>query len=280
MNSEIYLVYQGMRARQRALDVTANNIANASTTGFKAERMLYRSVEAAQLEAQQGARQLASGSANSSAAQFAANQLSNGAAQSVNTRTALESQLMKEINVMTGGATDFSAGSLHSTGRSLDAALIGDGFFAVQTPRGERYTRAGSFTLDASGQLVTQSGDLVIGQSGGITVPPGEVSIGSDGTISVNNRTVDQLKIVRFPEPKVMLLKEGSALFAANEGVRPREDNQSRVAQGSLELSNVNTLAEMAAMIQNGREFESLQRSISMMMNDLGRKVASELGRI
>lgn len=272
MNSEVYLVYQGMRARQRTLDVLANNIANASTTGFKADRMLYRSVEAAQAEAQQTLRGRQTGEANALAAQSTTGRPDDQAP--------LATRLLNEINVVTGGATDYASGSMHTTGRSLDAAIVGDGFFAVQTNRGERYTRAGSFTLDASGQLVTQGGDLVVGQSGPITVPPGEISIGADGTLSVNNRVVDQLKIVSFPEPRTMLIKEGSTLFAATEGVRPREDNQSRVEQGSLELSNVNTLAEMAAMMQNNREFESLQRSISLMMNDLGRKVASELGRI
>lgn len=272
MNSEVYLVYQGMRARQRTLDVLANNIANASTTGFKADRLLYRSVEASQIEAQQALRGRQAGTANALTESTDANAPDN--------QTPLAARLMNEVNVVTGGATDYGSGSLHSTGRSLDAAIVGDGFFAVQTNRGERYTRAGSFTLDASGQLVTQSGDLVLGQGGPITVPPGEVSIGADGTVSVNNRVVDQLKVVNFSDPRTMLVKEGATLFAAGEGVRPRADNQSRVEQGSLEMSNVNTIAEMAAMMQNNREFESLQRSISMMMNDLGRKVASELGRL
>lgn len=269
MNTEIYVIYQGMRARQRALEVTANNIANASTSGFKADRLLYRSFEAAQLEAQQ------SPSAPNPAPGAGA-----PAGAAGQTAAALTPQPLGEQNLVTGGTTDFSRGSIRQTGRSLDVAITGDGFFAVQTPRGERYTRAGSFTLDAAGQLVTQSGDLVKGQNGGITIPPGEVSFGEDGTITVNGKNIDRLKVVRFADPRASLLKEGASLFAAAPGIRPREDNASQIEQGALELSNVNTVAEMAAMMQTGREFESLQRSISLMMNELGRKVASELGRI
>lgn len=285
MNSESYVIYQGMRARQRALDVIANNIANASTTGFKADRLLYRSFEAAQQEAEQTAQP--AGTVNtpaspiSPAAPQTPNQPANAAATPDNKTASTENNFRKgEMNIVTSGATDFSQGSIRPTGRSLDVALNGDGFIAVQTPRGERYTRAGSFTLDRSGQLVTQNGDLVLGQGGPITIPAGEVNFGADGTISVGGSRVDQLKVVRFNNPHAGLVKEGSSLFAAVNGTRPLADNKTSVEGGSLEMSNVNNIAEMAAMMQNGREFESLQRSISVMMNELGRKVASEIGKL
>ncbi|HVG39486.1 MAG TPA: flagellar basal-body rod protein FlgF [Pyrinomonadaceae bacterium] len=273
MNSDAYIVYQGMRARQRALDVIANNIANASTSGFKADRLLYRSFEAAEQEAQANAAPDPAGAASP-------NTTAAAATESKPTDEVDAARLKREMNIVTSGATDFSQGSIRQTGRSLDVALNGDGFFAVQTPRGERYTRAGSFALDAAGQLVTQNGDLVLGSGGPITVPPGEISFGADGTISAGGKNFDRLKIVRFNDARAALVKEGSALFAAADGVRPREDNRTGVEGGALEMSNVNTLTEMAAMMQNGREFESLQKSISLMMNDLGRKVATEIGRI
>lgn len=277
MNSEAYLVYQGMRARQRALDVLANNLANASTAGFKADRLLYRSVEAAQLEALGANGKVAPQGSSAASSEV---QTPQQTAQSIADAAAADPATAREVNMLTNGTIDYSSGAMRQTGRSLDMAIAGDGLFAVQTARGERYTRAGSFTLDASGQLVTAGGDLVIGQNGGITIPPGELSVGSDGTISVDGRQIDRLKIVAFADPRSMLIKEGASLFAAGGGVRPREDDASRVEQGMLEGSNVNSITEMAAMIQNGREFESLQRSISLMMNDLGRKVSTELGRL
>ncbi len=159
-------------------------------------------------------------------------------------------------------------------------ALSGDAFLVVQTPRGERYTRAGAFTLDSAGQLVTQNGDLVVADGGPLTLPPGEPSIGEDGAVSVNNQTVGRLKLVRFNDPRTALLKEGSSLFVASGSERPQEATGATVIRGALEMSNVNAVSEMVAMMQNSREFDSLQRSITLLMNDLGRKVSSEIGRI
>jgi flagellar basal-body rod protein FlgF len=282
MNQGLYAAYLGMRARQRALETIANNIANASTTGFKADRMLYRSIEAAEIEALR-ARQSADATGQATpTTEPAANAAANGSVgsdQPASLASAIAHQ-GRALGVLSSGMTDHSPGSIHLTGRALDVALDGDGFLVVQTPRGPRYTRAGSLTLDASGQLVTHSGDLVVGQGGPITVPPGEISIGEDGSISVKNQTVDRLKLVRFSDPRAALVKEGAALFAAADGARPAEDNTTRVVQGALETSNVNAVSEMAAMIQNGREFDSLQRSITLMMNNVGRKVAEEIGRI
>src|SRR4029077_18222581 len=100
----------------------------------------------------------------------------------------------RNVGVVTAQATDFSTGSIRETSRSLDVSLDGDGFLVVQTARGERYTRQGSFTLDNSGQLVTQGGDLVVGDGGPITIPPGEVSIGDDGTVTSDGKVAGRLK--------------------------------------------------------------------------------------
>ncbi len=243
MNNGLYAAFLGMRARQRTLEVQANNIANASTTGFKAERLMYGSVEAIEQgsETQQG---LVSG-------------------------------------VTTTHKTDFSQGSIRETGRNLDVAINGDGFLQIQTQQGARYTRAGNLTLDATGQLVTKNGDLVVGQNGPITVPKGgELSIGKDGSLSVDGNNFEKLKIIRFENPVNALQKEGSSLFSLTGEEQPQDDAKSSVLQGTLESSNINSVTEMAAMIKNNREFESLQRSISLMMNDLGRKISSEIGRI
>ncbi len=244
MNNGLYTAFLGMRARQRTLDAQANNIANASTTGFKAERLIYTSFEA----------------------------LRKGASDQQN----------NVVGVSATGATDFTAGTIRETGRSLDLAIDGDGFLSIQTVRGERYTRAGSLSLDANGQLVTANGDLVIGENGAITIPPkGELSVGKDGTLAVGGQIFDRLKLVSFQNPATALTKEGDALFTATGTEQPNAANSSsKVIQGSLESSNINSISEMVAMINNNREFESLQKSVSLLMNDLGRKISGEIGKM
>ncbi len=244
MNNGLYTAFLGMRSRQRTLDVQASNIANASTNGFKAQRLLYTSFDAA----------------------------AKGATDKQN--------LM--AGVQTSSATDFTSGDIRETGRSLDVAINGDAFLQIQTPNGTRYTRAGNFTLDASGQLVTHKGDLVIGENGAITIPPGggELSIGADGTLSVGGQAFDKLQVVRFENPATALTQEGESLFLANGAEQPVANVNSKVVQGALESSNVNSISEMVAMINNSREFESLQKSVSMMMNDIGRKISGEIGKM
>jgi flagellar basal-body rod protein FlgF len=284
MNSALYTAYQGMRARQQRLDLIANNIANASTSGFKADRLLYRSVVAAELEATKGTE--ASGAAGTAANPQTAN--TNGAAidpaaataPNVTTARVTPAGLARDVGVVTAQTTDFSHGSVHETSRSLDVSLEGEGFLVVQTARGERYTRQGSFTLDNAGQLVTQGGDLIVGDSGPITVPPGEVSIGEDGTVTANGKFAGRLKLAQFADLNQALTKEGSSLFVATGRQVATEATGTRVVQGTLEGSNVNSLTEMVAMMQNTREFESLQKAVSTMMNDVGKTVATELGRI
>jgi flagellar basal-body rod protein FlgF len=243
MNYGLYTAFLGMRSRQRTLDTQSNNIANASTTGYKAERLLYSAIEATK----------------------------KGGGDKQNLVAGVE----------TSSRVDFSAGSIQETGRSLDMAIEGDAFLQIQTKQGVRYTRAGNFSLDANGQLVTHNGDLVVGTRGAISVPQGgELSIGQDGTLSVGGQEIDRLKVVRFNNPAMALKKEGNALFVATGAEQPSENVNSKVVQGALESSNINPISEMVTMINNNREFESLQKSVSLLMNDLGRKISSEIGKM
>ena len=280
MNTSLYSAFLGMRARQRALDATANNIANASTAGFKAERILYRTIAAAESQAQRAQNSSAGSTVKTPAAptvQTAAT--AQTSAQAANQSDGIANPDVRSTGVVTSGATDFTPGAVRETGRALDVALDGDGFLVVQTPRGERYMRAGNLTLDNAGQLVTQRGEMVVGESGPITIPPGEVAIGEDGTISVGGRTIDRLKVVRFDNPQAALVKEGDSMFVATGKETASAAEGARVMQGTLEVSNVNTVTEMVAMMQNNREFEALQHSITMM-RELGRKVMADVGKI
>jgi flagellar basal-body rod protein FlgF len=243
MNYGLYSIFLGMRSRQKTLDVQANNIANASTTGFKADRLLYSTFEA--------------------------------------DKKGTSDKQNLVAGVSTSGSADFSEGALQQTGRSLDVAIDGDAFLQIQTPRGVRFTRAGNLSLNASGQLVTKNGDLVVGENGAITVPPnGEITIGEDGSLASGGQPFDRLKLVRFNSPTNALMKEGDSLFMGTGAEQPQENVNSKVVQGSLENSNINTISEMVAMINNNREFESLQKSVSLLMNDIGRKISGDLGKM
>ena len=242
MNPGLYTAFLGMRARQRTLEVQANNIANSSTDGFKAEKLSYQTVEADK----------------------------KGRPESQPTVT----------GVVTTTNTDFSSGTVRETGGVLDASIRGDAFFQIQTDRGVRYTRAGSFTQDSSGQLITKKGDLVVGQEGAITRPrDSKVDFGPDGAINSEGNQIAKLKIVRFENPVEALKKDGDSMFAATGKEEPKDAPGSTVIQGTLESSNVRPIKEMVSMINNTREFDSLQRSITLMMNDIGRKISSEIGR-
>jgi flagellar basal-body rod protein FlgF len=243
MNYGLYNIFLGMRARQNTLENQANNIANASTVGFKAQRMIYSTFEA-------------------------------------------EKRADNDRQLLVAGAsaqtqTDFSMGSIQQTGRSLDVAIEGDAFLQVQTPRGLRFTRAGNMTVNDAGQLVTKNGDLVIGEKGPITIPRDtKISIGEKGTIDAAGVKVDSLQLVRFNNPATALVKEGDTMFAANGTEAPVATTAGKVISGSLETSNINTVSEMVSMINNNREFESLQRSLTLLMNDMGRKISGEIGKI
>jgi len=232
-----------MRSRQNTLEAQANNIANASTNGFKAERLIYSSVE------------------------------------SQKKGTGDKQNLV--VGVSTSSGTDFTEGSIQQTGRSLDVAIDGDAFIQIQTPRGVRFTRAGNLSINPGGQLATKNGDLVVGETGPITVPQdGELSIGSDGSLASAGAVVDQIKLVRFNNPTTALLKDGNSMFAMTGTEQPQVNTKSTVTQGALENSNINSVTEMVAMINNNREFDSLQKSVTLLMNDMGRKISGEIGKL
>ncbi|MBL8207799.1 MAG: flagellar basal-body rod protein FlgF [Blastocatellia bacterium] len=295
MNYGLYSAFLGMRARQRTLETIANNIANASTSGFKADRLFHHSIELAEaslFRARDAGLQLTPEDARAQAARQLVLGPSTIDASSATPGTPTPNTTFEAANppdsiarvfgLSSGGVTDFTAGVMRETGRPLDVALDGEGFFVVQTPRGERYTRAGALTVDASGQLVTQRGELIVSEGGPITIRQGkgELSIGADGSVSVDKQTVGKLRVVRFDNAREALAKEGDSLFMATGKEQPQDANGTRVVQGVLELSNVNAVTEMATMMHNSREFDSLQRSITLMMNDIGRKIATEIGRV
>jgi flagellar basal-body rod protein FlgF len=173
--------------------------------------------------------------------------------------------------------TDFSQGPLKYTGNELDVALSSQGFFKIETPNGLKYTRDGSFSINAQGILVTGNGDAVLGQNGPITVEGGEVYIGRDGQVVVNNESVDKILVVDFDEPQ-LLRKEGGSYYSyqgENKGISTAPDAE--IQQKYSESSNVNSTQEIIKMIETYRAFESVEKAIQsidaltgQMVNDYG----------
>jgi len=152
--------------------------------------------------------------------------------------------------------TSFVQGALTQTGGSLDFAIEGDGFFLIETPNGERLSRAGAFSVDSAGDLVTPDGLRVLDAGGApLFVPPdaGTISVSSDGTMSADGRLLGQIGMVRPTDPLSMIREDG-VMFLSEAGFEPAEN--SRILQGFIENSNVDSVTSIARMIEVQRAYE------------------------
>jgi flagellar basal body rod protein FlgG len=227
-----------MRTRLEELDRLAFDLANVSTAGYKTERLAKRSSQ----------------------------------------REEFGNVLEAAVDVVTVDTKiDFRPGTLATTGRDLDVAIDGRGFFEIETPRGMRYTRNGSFHRRADGLLTTSDGEPVLGDGGQITLGTGAISISPDGTIKSGEAIAGRLRVVEFPSEKD-LIRESGARFRALTGAQP-EEIDARVVGGALEQSNVSVVDRMAALTELSRGFEALQRGVTTLMNDLDARAISELVR-
>jgi len=245
VNSGIYTAFSGLKAHSEALEITANNIANMNTVGFKGDKAFHT---------------LLGKTINDSG-------YPSGMGLTVN------SSIRTDRNI------DYSDGDMISTGRNLDVAIRGDGFLTVETPRGERYTRNGNFHLDMNSMLRTADGNPVLGVSGRpITLGPGEVHISADGGLYQDGVEIDRFRIVVFQD-RSQLEKEGATLFVNTGLETPQPRTNVFVLSGYLEGANINAIRSMVDMISAMRHFESIQRSVNHEMNDMNGKVIERLGR-
>jgi flagellar basal-body rod protein FlgF len=221
MDNAGYIALSRMIAQERALEVRAANIANTGTPGFKGESVVFSDY----LVQQQGVATPPGG---------------------------------RTIQMVQDRATyrDFTQGQLSKTGNPLDLALRGDGFFVVQTPRGERYTRAGRFSLSASGQIVDTGGNAVLGVDGQpMTVPPGStgLNVAADGSISADGGPIGQFRVVQFDDQQGMTA-EGASLFTTTQPTRTAA--QPQVVQGTVEGANIEPVVELNSMMSEMRDFD------------------------
>lgn len=164
---------------------------------------------------------------------------------------------------------DASQGPLQSTGRPLDLAIEGDGYFCAQTPDGVRYTRNGAFQISQNRDIVTSSGHLVMGRKGAINVGnSAQVEVTSDGRVFKDGAEADQLRVVTLPEDS--LVKSGDSLFDSTGAAR---EGEPQIRSGFLEKSNVSVVSEMIAMISATRHYEACAKALSAQDEMLGQAV-------
>lgn len=173
--------------------------------------------------------------------------------------------------------TDFTLGHIGYTGNELDVALGDQGFFKIQTPKGIRYTRDGSFTLNVNRELVTQNGDIVLGKNGPIKIHGNNVSIKTNGEVVVDNRPVNDIAVMDFKEPR-LLRKEGSSYYTYHGKETDIFTAENiNVKQSHIEGSNVNSTVEMVKMLDALRAFESVQKSIQCI-DEITDKIVNDPG--
>jgi flagellar basal-body rod protein FlgF len=193
-------------------------------------------------------------------------------------REALTAARSPDIASVGAGTTriDGQAGALQQTGSPLDLALEGDGYFAVATANGPRYTRAGNFQLDDARNLVNAEGQKLRGEGGApITIPPEAttISVGADGSVSADGAQIGTLELVRFAPAQMK--REGGSLFSATG--RPIAGDPPKVRAGMLESSNVNVVRGVVDLVKVSRTYESLMRMIQGY-HDIESRAARELG--
>ena len=231
----VYAAAAGMITQRERLDVIANNLANVSTAAFKRAEPISRGFyqvfaeEIARFPGIRGSRDVPGGGS-----------------------------MLDVTN------DDFSPGPVVDTGNPLDVALEGSGFFVIDTPQGERYTRAGNFSLNSFGQLVTQSGHSVLGQRGPILAQGESVQISPNGDVLVDGNAVDRILLVDFFRP-YKLTKYGQNLYGVSEEVRQTQSTtvEMNVRVGALEQSNVNPITELTLLMDTARSYEAHQRVIA-----------------
>jgi flagellar basal-body rod protein FlgF len=233
----------GLQSRMEALDLVANNLANTTTGGFKLDREFYSLFTTADEASADGA--------------------------------------STSLPLIQKQWTDFSQGVLTPTGNSLDLALSGKGFFAVNGPSGQLYTRNGSFQLSTSGVLTTSDGYPVRSTNGQPiqTQSQASIEVSADGSVTQGEQTVGRLQIVDFQDRSV-LQKLGNSYFTVSD---PKAQSiaaaDASVQQGKVENSNVAPAESAVRLVGLMRQFEMLQKAITIT-TDMNKQALAEVARV
>ncbi len=245
MDSGFYAACTALMARSQTLDLIANNLANVSTPGYRAQHDSFSSLFATATGAPLSGLNLA----------------------------------VNDYSVLGNSQLDLSQGSLERTGNDLDLGIQGAGFFAVQTANGQMFTRDGNFHVSAKGELVTSAGDTVLGTDNRpIPIVGAPVSVAPDGTISVNGALAGQLKVVNFPAGTPLQSVGKTYYSAPDKTAIPAA--QASIQQGMLESSNVNPVASSIELITVQRYAELMQRALTMFHTEMNQVATQDLPRV
>ncbi|MCH3959637.1 MAG: flagellar basal-body rod protein FlgF [Selenomonas sp.] len=262
----LYTAGAGMITETKRTDTIANNLANANTSGYKRDDAINREFAPMLI------RRINDGKMQNDVTSIKGFSLG-GVAPVVGT-LGLGSYI-DEI------ATDHTQGGFQTTGNPLDLAISGDGYFAVQTPQGVRYTRDGNFYKSAAGQLQTVNGQAVLDNQGRpITIPAGatRISVDEKGQIQADNQTIATLQFVQFGPNRRALLKQGNSLYYPQAGAQPQAATGA-IQQGMLENSNTNVVSEMVELINNYRIYEAGSKAVTTQDTMLDKSV-NEVGKL
>ena len=241
MDAGIFSAVSGSLAAQTRLDALANNLANANTVGFKAERVLQRAEKAGEIAPPP---------------------------------TAVPTPVTREHV-----ETDFTQGSVVRTGNPLDVALAGEGFLVVKTERGERLTRSGNFSIDNAGYLATSDGSRVQGTSGDITIPHSPVIIGTDGSVRAGDQRVGQLRVVTVQDPTQLVRESGTRFSAGSQTPTDAAPGSVQIVQGATESANLSPVEGLVSLIETVRGFETYMRAAERL-DQVTSKAINEVGRV
>jgi flagellar basal-body rod protein FlgF len=181
-------------------------------------------------------------------------------------------------NLQTNYGVDHSQGNFTYTGNPLDIAIEGDGFFALETDKGLRYTRNGQFQLSSTSEIVTASGSKLLGQGGPVIIPNEgeEIIIDKTGTVNVDGKKIDELMIINFKDLNSLVPSGDSTFTASLDLVNMDRDREFKVSQGYLESSNVNVVMEMVDMIANMRNYEASNNVIKSFSSLMERLISNQ----
>ncbi|MCP4581895.1 MAG: flagellar basal-body rod protein FlgF [candidate division Zixibacteria bacterium] len=239
----IYTSGSGMLPRVLKQEVFANNMANANTVGYKKDNVFLQQLENAKQKA------------------------------------GLVTDLEWEIPMVDDVYIDFGQGQLSQTNQPLDIALEGEGFFVVDTPDGERYSRNGAFGLTAEGTLVDGNGNSVLSDAGPITIAGDEISISNDGGVFVDGAEAARIRVVDFEKPYDLRKVDDGYFMPEDETILPEAATGFSVRQGYVETSNVNIIQNMVDMLVSFRAYQSGQKAIQAQDETLD-KAVNDLGRV
>ena len=251
MNQGLYTAATGMMAVEARQSALANNIANVSTPGFKRHAPVQLGFYQTFSEVMRHP------------FHFNARSAPAGGVKVVET------------------FTDLGGGAMQSTGNPLNVGIQGPGYFAVDTPRGERFTRAGDFSIDIDGHLATSEGFKVQSVAGGaIEVNGGQLIVAADGSVTVDGAPMGQIRLVEFAQPE-RLLREGTNLYLANDEVMNQStevanavQQNTRLNQSNLERSNIDVTNEISSMMLGLRAYEANQKVIQALDGTLSQVIS------